>query len=214
MYFDNDYVTDLILNQYLPSLKFDENGKIIESNKAVESEIIENILLIANAIINKYGLWRFAEVEELQNEAVAECWRYIPNFDPKKGNCFSLFSLICKYHLISITKKDKKNRLAADIDICPDVESREETNYDLFFENLENMLFKIINDHFKDDETKYKKYLDLASILMQYLNDNKMVVGKKDLYSAFKEYGYKNSDYKKFIADIAPYKDELYELAR
>lgn len=214
MYFDDEHVTDLILNTYIPSLKYDEEGNLIDSDKKAEKEIIDNLLLIANAIINKYGLWRFGETAELQNEAVMECWRYIPNFNPDKGSCFNLFSLICKYHLISITKKDKKNRLNADIDICPDLESREPTNYDLFFDSLETELFNIVEDHFKDDEEKYNKYLDLVSILMEYLRNNKVVVGKKDLYSAFKEYGYKNSDYKKFIADIEPYKDQLYEIAK
>ena len=48
---------------------------------------------------------------------------------------------------------------------------------------------------------------------MEYVRENKMIIGKNDLFSTFREYGYKTSDYKKFIADIEPYKQQLYELA-
>ena len=69
-YFDNEKVTDLII-KYQQSLVFD-GDKIIKSDKTIEEEIIKNLKLIVNAIINKYSLWRFDEVENLQAEAIVE----------------------------------------------------------------------------------------------------------------------------------------------
>ena len=209
-YFDNERVTELIL-KYQKSLVFD-GDRIIKSDKTIEEEIIKNLMLIVNAIINKYSLWRFDETENLQAEAIAECWKYIPNFDVSKGTCFNLFSLICKYHLIGYTVKEHKNRQAADIDIHPEVESQEEFDYSFFLESLEQFFIEKIKTHFKDKE---EKYLELTAILMEYLDKNGgQVLGKNDLFSAFRGYGYKLSDYKNFIKDMEQFKEELYDLAR
>ena len=48
MYFDEDYFTDLVINKYLPTIKRDENGKIISSDKVLENEVLANILLVVN----------------------------------------------------------------------------------------------------------------------------------------------------------------------
>ena len=211
MYFDNEYVTDLI-TKYQQSLVLDENGVIIKADKSLEEEIISNLMLIVRAIINKYSLWRFDETENLQAEAITECWKYIPNFDTSKGTCFNLFSLICKYHLIGYTSKEHKNRQNADVDIHPELESREPFNYSFFLESLEQFFIEKINNHFQN---KKEKYLELVAILMEYLDKNGgQVLGKNDLFSAFRSYGYKLSEYKSFIKDMEQFKDELYELVR
>lgn len=210
MYFDNQYVTDLII-KYQNSLVF-ENDKIVKADKSLENEIVANLMLIVNAIINKYSLWRFDDNENLQAEAIAECWKYIPNFDTSKGTCFNLFSLICKYHLIGYTLKEHKNRQSADIDIHPELESKEGFNYSLFLESLEQFFIEKINTYF---ESKKEKYLELTAILMEYLDKNGgQVQGKNDLFTAFRNYGYKLSDYKGFIKDMEQFKEELFELAR
>lgn len=212
-YFDEDYFADLVLNHYLPSIKKDENGNIISSDKTLEKEVLANMLLIVNAVINKYGIWRFEKFEILQSEGLAECWRSLPTFDPsRKKKFFHFLSLVTKYHLINLTKKDKEMRETADIAIQPDLEGRYNVGNEFFFEDMERELFNIIDEKFPQED-KHDKYIDLASILMEYLRENKMIVGKNDLLSIFREYGYKTSDYKKFIADIEPYKQRLYELA-
>ena len=214
MYFDEEYFQDLVFNKYLPSVIKDENGNIIKRDEKVEKEILANILLVVNAIINKYGIWRFGPRDILQNEGVSECWRSIDKFDPVKGKSFfHYFSLIAKFHLINLTKKDKDFREAADVDICPDLSSEESTDNNFFYEDLENTLFDIIDENFKKKE-KHDKYTNLASILMEYIRQNGMIVGKNDLYSAFREYGYKTNDFKKFIVDISQYKDRLFDLAK
>ena len=104
----------------------------------------------------------------------------------------------------------KKHRLTADIDICPDVQERQETNYNLFFEDLEATFIKVIKENY-EGETQ-KKYIELTSILMEYLDKNKNIVGKNDLFSAFRAYGYKTTDYKNFIEEMSKYKNEFKQL--
>lgn len=213
MYFDEDYFNDLVLNHYLPSIKKDTEGNVVSRDLDLEKEVIANILLIVNAVINKYGIWRFERYEVLQSEGVAECWRSLPTFDPlRKKKWFHFLSLVTKYHLINLTKKDKEIRETADVAIQPDLESKIYVKDDFFFEDMEMILFDIIDEHFSNEKEKHEKYIDLASILIQYIRENKMIVGKNDLLSTFREYGYKTSDYKKFITDIEPYKQQLYEL--
>ena len=213
MYFDEDYFADLVLNNYLPSIKRDADGNIISRNAVFEKEVLANMLLIVNAVINKYGIWRFERFEVLQSEGLAECWRSLPTFDPsRKKKFFHFLSLVAKYHLINLTKKDKDMRETADIEIQPDLESQKYVKDDFFFEDMEVTLFNIIDDHFNTPD-KHDKYIDLASILMEYVRENKMIIGRNDLFATFREYGYKTSDYKKFIADIEPYKQQLYDLA-
>lgn len=214
MYFDEEYFADLVQTKYLPSLKKDKNGKLVSSNTEVEREVLAQMLKIVNAVINKYGIWRFERREILRSEGLGECWRSLPTFDPSRGKkYFHFLSLVAKYHLINLTKKDKESRQSADISIQPDLESKEIVKNDFFFEDLERTLFDIIDDNFSEEQSKHDKYIDLASILMEYIRENRMIVGKNDLFSTFREYGYKTSDYKKFIADIEPYKQQLFELA-
>ena len=76
---------------------------------------------------------------------------------------------------------------------------------------MESNFLKIINEHYVKD--KRKKYIELTSILMEYLDKNRTIVGKNDLISAFREYGYKSSDYKEFISDMKQYEKSFYDLA-
>lgn len=217
MYFDEELVKDLLINKYQPFLDYEinEKGKRVcvsreRADKKVEKEIMANLYLIANAIINKYRYWRFDTVDELQAEALRAMYVYLPNYVPGKGSCFDLFSIICKRHLLNFTLKGYKHRTTADISVCFDVANPDEINYNLFFDDLEKTFLNVINKHFIKE--KRKKYIELTSILMEYLNKNKKIVGKNDLLSAFKEYSFKSTEYKKFIADLSPYKQEFFDL--
>lgn len=215
MYFDEEYVKGLIMNDYLPYLEYgiNEKGKKVCTNrdrvdKEIEREIMGNLLLIANAIINKYRYWRFESLDDLQAESLKAMWEYLPKFDPEKGNAFDLFSLICKKHLLNFTLKNKRNRDTNDIDCVFDISARPIVNYNLMFEDMEKTFLEIIDRHYLRE--KRKKYIELTSILMEYLDKNKKIVGKNDLLAAYKSYGYKSTDYKKFIEDISKYKQEFY----
>lgn len=214
MYFDEEYVKGLILNEYQPYLVYgiNEKGKRVctdrsKVSRAVEKEIMSNLFLIANAIINKYRFWRFDTVEELQAEALRAMWVYLPNFIPGKGTVFNLFSLICKKDLLNFTLKGYKDRITSDIDTCYDLSYNKQVDYDMIFNNLEAALMDVINKNFLRD--KRKKYIELASILLNYIKENQKIVGKNDLLSEFKSFGYKSTEYKKFIEDISKYRDEI-----
>lgn len=216
MYFDEALVSGLIL-EYQKHLVYglNEKGKRVCVNrdnapKDIEKQIMANLLLIANAIINKYKFWRFEPYEDLQMEALKAMFAYLPNFVPGKGTTFNLFSIICKDDLRNYTLKNYKHRITEDIEVHYDISAEKELNYNLFFDSLESEFLEIINKNFEGD--KRKKYIELTSILMEYLDKNKKIVGKNDLMAAFKEYGYKTTDYKKFIEDISPYKKEFYQL--
>jgi hypothetical protein len=219
MYFDEELVKGLIVEQYQPFLDYEinEKGKRVcvnreRASKEVEKEIMANLYLIANAIINKYRYWRFEPLEDLQAEALKAMWYYLPNFVPGKGSAFDLFSIICKRHLLNFTLKNYKHRIAGDIDVCYDVSTPDETNYPLLFDTLEKTFLKIINRHYIGK--KRKKYIELTSILMEYIVKNGKIVGKNDLLSAFKEYGYKSAEYKKFIEELMMYKEEFFDSVR
>ena len=194
MYFDEERIKHLIVDVYQPSLKYDKDGKIIARDVEAEEEILQALLL----------------TEDLEAEGLSACWKYLPKYVPGKGTAFNLFSILCKMDLLNYTLKMKKHRLTADIDICPDVEQKQETNYNLFFEDLEATFLKIIDEHYIKE--KRKKYIELTSILMEYLVKNKNIVGKNDLFCAFRAYGYKTTDYKKFIEEISEYKSEFTQL--
>lgn len=217
MYFDEERVKHLIVDEYQPYLEYGINakGKRVcinrdKASKEVEKEIMGNLLLIANAIINKYKYWRFEPTEDLQAEAMQAMWCYLPNYVPGKGTAFNLFSIICKKCLLNYTTKNYRNRDTSDIDVCYDLSSREEVNYDLLFDSIEKTFLEVINKHYVKD--KRKNYIELTEILMKYLDENKAIVGKNDLLSTFKEYGHKRTEYKKFIEEMSQYKDEFYSL--
>lgn len=219
MYFDEELVKDLIINQYQPYLDygFNEKGKKVcisrdRASKEVEKQIMGNLLLIAKAIVNKYRYWRFEPYEDLWAESLKAMWYYLPNFTPNKGSAFDLFSIICKRHLLNYTLKNYKHRITSNVDEHFDLQSNNAINYNIFFDNLEKTFLTIIDENYIGE--KRKKYTELTSILMEYLVKNEKVVGKNDLLSAFKEYGYKSTEYKKFIEDMMKYKDEFYSICK
>ena len=219
MYFDEEYVKDLILNKYQPYLEFGLNkkGKRVcidrsKVDKEIEKEIMGNLLLIANAIINKYRYWRFEPLDDLQSEALKAMWHYLPNFVPSKGTAFNLFSLICKRHLLNFTYKNLRYRDVSNVETCFDLSSSEAINYDLFLDDLEQTFLNIINRHYIKE--RRKKYIELTSILIEYLDKNKRIISKSDLLSEIKSYSYKSTEYKEFIEEMSKYKEVFYELGK
>lgn len=211
-YFDEDYFRNLVLNTYLPSIKKDESGKIISCDRTAEREVLAQMLLIVNAVINKYGIWRFESMEILQSEGLAECWRALPTFDPYRGKkYFHFLSLVVKYHLINLTRREKTTRETADIEIQPDLKDARETPGNFFMDDFEKTLFDTIDEFYNDE--RHGKYTDLASVLVQYVAENGSIVGRNDFLSYFKEYGFRMGEVKKFLSDLAEHRELFYQLA-
>lgn len=211
-YFDEDFFRDLVLNRYLPSIKRDGSGRIVSRDTAAEKEVLAQMLLIVNAVINKYGIWRFESMEVLQDEGLGECWRALPAFDPNRGKkYFHFLSLVVKYHLINLTRREKISRETADIEIQPDLKDQREKPGNFFIDDFEKTLFDTVDEFFDDD--RHALYTDLASVLVQYIAENGSIVGRNDFLSYFKEYGYRMGEVKRFLADIGEHREIFYELA-
>lgn len=221
-YFPNDYVTNLIL-EYQKTMKVTDD-KII-GDKRLEYKIMAELEKLALAIINKYCYWKhcsekYCSMDDLMQECLKVAFQNIPKFNAeyivdeetkKKTSAFNFFSLIFKMHLLSFTVKGKKNRGTADVDEFYDVvEERTSVNYDMFFMDLEKTLFRVINENYV--KQKRKKYLDLASILLDYLVKTKAFVGKNDLLSWVRGYGYKTNDFKEFTNEMQKYKELIYSI--
>ncbi|MDR0676493.1 MAG: hypothetical protein LBF97_05590 [Elusimicrobiota bacterium] len=216
-YFNEEYVKNLIL-EYQKTLVTD--GDKIVGNKLLEYKIMAELEKLALAIINKYAQWRFCPIEDLMQECLKVAFQNIPKFNAeyivdentkRKTSVFNFFSLIFKMHLYSFTLKGKKHRDNADVDVFYDVvEERSSVNYNIFFGDLEKTLFRIINENYLRE--KRKKYIELASILVEYLVKTKSFVGKNDMLAWFRGYGFKSSDVKDFTNEMHKYKEIIYSI--
>lgn len=188
------------------------DGVVMQRDVNVEAKIIKEIDKIALAIINQYRYHIFEPIEDLKQEGVKECWRNLQKFHPDKGTSFNYFSLICKRHLLNYTTRRSKHRNLNDVDDSSDLESRSEINYDLFFDDLETTLLRLINENFL--RAKRKKYLAIESVMLDYLRKTKKYVSKTDLYSWFRGYGMKTSEVREFITEMSSFKEDIFTTSR
>ena len=210
MYYDEKSTVDLI-HKWQESA-YIMNGVVMQRDINIENKIIIEINKIALAIINQYRYHIFEPTEDLMQEAVKECWRNLPKFSTEKGTSFNYFSLICKRHLLNYTTRRSKHRNLNDVEEQVDLESRREVNYDLFFDDLEMTLFRIINENYL--RAKRKKYLVIASVILDYLRKTKKYISKTDMYSWGRSWGLKTSDIREFITEISFYKEDVFSISR
>ena len=210
MYYDEKLVVDLI-HKWQESA-YIMNGIVMQRDINIENKIIVEINKIALAIINQYRYHIFEPMEDLMQEAVKECWRNLPKFSTDKGTSFNYFSLICKRHLLNYTTRRSKHRNLNDVDEQVDLESKKDINYDLFFDDLEVTLFRIINENYL--RAKRKKYLVIASVILDYLRKTKKYISKTDMYSWGRSWGLKTSDIREFITEMSFYKEDVFSISR
>ena len=210
MYYDEKLAVDLI-HEWQASA-YILNGIVMQRDMIVENKIIVEINKIALAIINQYRYHIFEPTEDLMQEAVKECWRNLPKFSTDKGTSFNYFSLICKRHLLNYTTRRSKHRNLNDVDEQVDLESRRDINYDLFFDDLETTLFRLINENYL--RAKRKKYLVIASVILDYLRKTRKYVSKTDMYSWGRSWGLKTSDIREFITEMSSYKEDIFSISR
>lgn len=207
-YFNEETFQKKIL-EYQKTCKLNEDNIIIEKNEKIEYEITKDIEKIIAAIINRYNYWIWETVEDMKQHAALECFKNYLKFTPEKGTAFNFFSRIAKMCLFNYTTRRQKHRGHSDISEEKFIISRSENNFDLFLDNLEENLFKIINDNFENETLiKYEK---IASIILEYLKENKNFAGKSDLYSFARGFGMRNSDIRKFILDVGKFKESIFK---
>lgn len=197
MYFDESVFQGMIAEYQQKAVII--NGVIVHKDEVLERKLVDQVQKIVIAIINQYRYYIFEDVEDLKQEGLKACYTNFMKFHPSKGSAFNYFSIIAKRHLLNYTDRRKRHRNLADIDECPEVECTEEMNYDLFFENLETTLFRIIDENFIGE--KRKKYIKIASILTDYLRKSQKFVSKSDMYSWFRSLGFKSLEVREFIKD-------------
>lgn len=209
-YYDERYVQDLIFDWQKSAYII--NGIVMQRDMNVEIKIMIEINKIALAIINQYRYHIFEPIEDLLQEGAKECWRNLPKYQVPKGTSFNYFSLICKRHLLNYTTRRSKHRNLNDVDDTTDLESRTEINYDLFFDDLETTLLRLINENYL--RTKRKKFITISSVLLDYLRKSKKYVSKTDLYSWCRSFGIKTSDVREFITEMSFYKEDIFSTSR
>ena len=206
-YFDETFFRQT-LTDYKKSLVY-RDDKIVIKDEKLELSLVKQVEKIVNAIIIVYRYYIFEDYEDLKQHALNACFTNFLKFDPTKGTAFNYYSIIAKISLLNYTDRKQKHRNHKNIDEQLDLEAREILNYDLFFDELENTLFAIIDENFIG--TKRKKYVKIASVILDYLRKTKKFVGKSDLYAWGRSLGIKNNEIRDFVNDIANFNKELFE---
>lgn len=206
-YFDEDHFRS-VLADYKKSLVF-RDEKVVSKDEKLEYDLVKQVEKIVNAIIIVYRYYIFEDYEDLRQHALNACFMNFLKFDPTKGTAFNYYSIISKISLLNYTDRKQKHRNHKNIDDQVDLEAREDLNYDLFFDDLEDTLFAIIDEHYLG--SKRKRYVKIASIILDYLRKTKKFVGKSDLYAWGRSLGMKNNQIREFINDIGCYTNELFD---
>ena len=138
------------------------------------------------------------------------CYTNFVKFNPSKGTAFNFFSIIAKISLLNYTDRKKKHRNHQNIeDHDNSLRLREEVNYDLFFDDLEDTLFGIIDENYLGK--KRNEYSRIISVIMDYLRKTRKFVSKSDLYSWGRAMGVKNVQIREFINNISEYRSDIFE---
>jgi hypothetical protein len=206
-YFDEEKFRKTLLD-YKNSLVF-RDGKVVIKDEKLEYDLVKQVEKIVNAIIIVYRYYIFEDYDDLKQHALSACYSNFLKFDPSKGTAFNYYSIISKISLLNYTDRKQKHRNHKNIDDELDLEAKETMNYDLFFDELENTLFGVIDENFIG--TKRTRYIKIASIILDYLRKTKKFVGKSDLYAWGRSLGVKNNQIREFVNDLSRYNSDIFE---
>lgn len=207
-YFDEETVKTMLLEYQKSIVKRD--GIIIIKNKTLENQITKEVMKIVNAIIVVYRYYIFEDNDDLMQHGMKACYENFVKFDPEKGTAFNFFSIIAKISLLNYTDRRQKHRNHQDIQDQITLEGRQYVNYEMFFDDLEDVLFGIIDENFIG--AKRKKYIKIASVILDYLRKTQKFVSKSDLYSWARGYGIKNTEVREFVKTLGNYNVEIFSL--
>ena len=205
-YFPEEKVKELIL-KYQEITKFDENGKKIIYDEALETEIVKYLLTIVKCIINVYKYYIFEDYEDLVQFGIMNCFSSLMKYDPKYGTVFNYFSIVCKLSLYNYTMRRKKHRNHLNIDEQVGLETEKEVNWDIYFNNLEAELNNTVNENFIGN--KRNDYLKINFLVIKYFRSNIKQQGKSDLLKYLRSYGIKSSTFKQYSNDVGNVADVM-----
>lgn len=207
-YFNEEVVRDMLLEYQKTVVKRDK--VIIIKDAPLEAKITKEVMKIVNAIIVVYRYYIFEDTDDLMQHGMKACYENFVKFDPVKGTAFNFFSIIAKISLLNYTDRRQKHRNHQDIQEQIALESPQRVNYEMFFDELEDTLFGIIDENFIG--SKRKKYVKIASVIIDYLRKTQKFVSKSDLYSWARGYGIKNTEVREFIKTIGEFNVEIFSL--
>lgn len=207
-YFDEEKVRGMLLEYQETAVIRDK--VVIIKDEALESEIVREVMKIVNAIIFVYRYYIFEDMDDLMQHGMKACYENFVKFNPEKGTAFNFFSIIAKISLLNYTDRRQKHRNHQDVQEQITLESPKVTNYDMFFDELEDALFGIIDENFIG--SRRKKYVKIASVILDYLRKTKKFVSKSDLYSWCRSFGIKNTEVREFVKSLSDFNVEIFSL--
>lgn len=186
------------------------DGVAVQKDEQLEAYLVNEVTKIVNAIIMVYRYYIFEDYEDLKQHALQACYTNFLKFNPNKGTCFNYFSLISKMSLLNYTSRRQRHRNHSDIEDQVHLNATKEVNYDIFFEELETTLFNIIDENYIGEQRK--KYIRVASLIIEYLKKTKKFVSKSDLYSWIRSFGIKNNVVREFIKEMQQYNTKIFSI--
>jgi hypothetical protein len=68
-------------------------------------KVAEGSIRLIDTIIRMHGFQQYDEVESLRNECIVKLHKLLSSYDPRRGRCFTHFSISIKNYLISYAQK-------------------------------------------------------------------------------------------------------------
>jgi hypothetical protein len=188
------------------------DGKVVKKDSVIENQITTEVMKIVNAVINKWHYYIFEDYDDLLQHGMMNCYKNYVKFTPGKGSAFNFFTKIARISLLNYTTRKKKHRQSTDINEHHYLEASLQQNKEFFFDNLEDILFKLIDENYVGNIRT--KYIRIASLMLDYLRKTKKFIGKSDMYSWFRSYGIKNSEVREFIKSINAYNEDIFGILK
>jgi hypothetical protein len=207
-YYFNEETFQELLKKYQEITVLDDNGNVSETDVELEKKIIKEIDKIVNAVIMVHKYYVFEDYDDLKQHALHACYKNFLKFHPDKGTCFNYFSIISSRSLLNYTTRKQKHRNHQNIEDHLELEHKEFTNYEMFFDGLEDTLFEIIDENFIGK--KRQEFTRIAAIIIDYLRKSQVFIGKSDLYAWSRSLGAKNAEVRNFIKVMQEYKTEIF----
>jgi hypothetical protein len=196
-----------LLKDYQNSLLV-RDDKIVKKDSVVEEKITKEVMNVVNGVINNWHFYLFENYDDLLQHAMFNCYKNYAKFSPSKGTAFNFFTKIAYISLLNYTTRKKKHRQHSDVDEQVHLEARSNQNKEFFFDNLEDVLFKIVDENFIGNTRK--KYIRIASLMLEYLRKTEKFISKSDMYSWLRSYGIKNVEVREFIKEVSRHNENIF----
>ena len=147
---DNDYVDNEALLKALTDYRKKYLDSVSKGRKPppVTDYIGECIYRIASRLASRYNFAAYTYRDDMVNDGVLNCIKYIKNFDPAKSkNPFCYISQICWHSFVRVIKSEKQHKYTA----YKIAENMNDPEYRKWF-----------NESFSGLEDKFKEYFGLS----------------------------------------------------